>query len=105
MTLGKWLVSVVWFAAWCGAFWYAVVAIDNAWGMVILGGLAVSGFRLLVNTVDLLCGRWIRRGPAALPAVTSATPLMVRSILLEEMVIGDIDAREQALGGDQYRPV
>jgi len=47
---------------WTLAFLYAVYHIHNAWGMVILGGLHVEAFCFLVNTVDLLCGRWIRRG-------------------------------------------
>ena len=62
MTLRRWLRSLVWMTLWTLAFIYAVYRIHNAWGMVILGGMYVEGFCFLVNTIDLLVGRWIRRG-------------------------------------------
>lgn len=81
MTFQRWCMSVARFGVTVGALWYAVSHIHNAWGLVILATVYVQGFLLLVNTVDLLFGRWIRRrAPQPIPGGTR-----VRRVILEEV--------------------
>lgn len=79
MTLTRWLGTLLMFGLACLALRYAVLHIRHAGGLLILGWCFVSGFWLLVNTVDLLFGQWLRRGTRAVvmlpPAVTYSLTL------------------------------
>jgi hypothetical protein len=91
MTRQRWGATLLTFACWYGLFRVAGPHIHNAWGMVLLLGGYVLGGLLLVNTVDLCFGRWLRRGghERALGRYDVQAPaprLMVRRIILEEIV-------------------
>lgn len=79
MTGQRWRRSLYAFLLWYGAFWYATHHIHNAWGLFILAGLYISGFWLVVQTVDLLCGRWLRQGARPAPGTR------VRRVIVEEV--------------------
>lgn len=83
MTGRRWLGSALWFVLWCAAFQYARAYIHNGWGLLIWAMMALAGFWLLVNTMDLLVGRWIRRSPQ--PRVPAQQPVVIRRIILEEI--------------------
>jgi hypothetical protein len=75
MTCREWRSSLYGFLLWSGALWYALRYVHNAWGLVILAGFSLAAFWLLVQTVDLLFGRWIRQAPGR----------RVRRIIVEEV--------------------
>lgn len=77
MTLMGCGLSVLWFL-------YCIEAVRSAWGLVSMGLLLVMSFRVLVDTVDLCCGQWLR-GQGQAPA--AAVPLRVRRIILEEVTV------------------
>jgi hypothetical protein len=84
MTYKRWLGTVLACALCHAAFWYAVYAIDNAWGLVILLANVVAGWLLLVNTVDVVWGHRLRRGQPLLPGTQGPLPIMTRTILVQE---------------------
>jgi hypothetical protein len=93
MTRQRWGATLLTFVCWYVLFLVAGPHIHNAWGMVLLMGGYVTGGLLLLNTVDLCCGRWLRRGgqQRALGRYDVHTPapaprVMVRRIILEEIV-------------------
>lgn len=87
MTIRRWFYSLIRFAAALGLLWYAVHAIHSGWGLAILAMVYLMGFLWLVDTVDLLFGRWIRRGPVT-PIVLSQAPppQRIRRVIIEEIV-------------------
>jgi hypothetical protein len=80
MTGKRWLGTLLLFGCACLSLRYAVLHVRHAGGLLILGWCFVSGFWLLVNTVDWFCGRWLRRGrPVPVmppPVVTYALTLV-----------------------------
>ena len=92
MTWYRWSMSTVCFLLALGTFWYAVHQIHGSLGMVVLLAVYVVGFAWLVNTIDLLCGRWLRRGPrggllrtAPSRRGEAAPPGRIRRIIIEEI--------------------
>jgi hypothetical protein len=81
MTWKRWLGTVCMFVLACGALRYAVHHVRHAGGLLILGWCFVSGFLVLVNTVDLLFGRWLRRRtsfPVVQPPVVTYSLTLVQ---------------------------
>jgi hypothetical protein len=62
MTWQRWLASTVCVVLALGTFWYGVYHIKGTWGMALVLGVFIAAAAWLVNTVDLLFGRWIRQG-------------------------------------------
>lgn len=89
MTLKRWFKTVLACLLCQATFWYAVYHVDNAWGMVILACNVVAGFLLLVNTTDLLFGRWLRRGTALAVPANVALPIITRTLILQETRYAD----------------
>jgi cell division protein FtsW (lipid II flippase) len=96
MTFRGWFHSLLAFLVVLWVFHYALHRLHNAWGLVILGLVYVMGFGVVVNTLDLFCGRWIRLGarrdmaptrPGSLSA--PAQPVIIRRIILEEIEVED----------------
>jgi hypothetical protein len=92
MTVHHWFASLLWFLLWYGIFSSAIRHVHSAWGWSIWAMLLLSGFTLLVNTVDVLFGRWIRRGPRGsvapyqpLPPPARQQSVIIRRVILEEI--------------------
>jgi hypothetical protein len=81
MTLRRWFWSVLHCAGWGIAFVYAVYHIQSGVGLLIYAGLLLSAFLLLVNTVDLVFGRWLRRGPQ---------PQVIVPIVIDKMLVANL---------------
>jgi hypothetical protein len=67
MTRQRWYGSVIHLVLAYGSYCYAVAHIRSALGLLILGWLWLAGFLLVVDTLDFLFGRWLRRGVRAAP--------------------------------------
>lgn len=81
MTVKRWFGTLLMFVLACVSLRYAVLHVRHAGGLLLLAWCFGSGFWLLVNTVDLLCGRWIRRGTSprvALPPVVIGSLTLVQ---------------------------
>lgn len=93
MTRQRWGWSVLHCAGWAAAFWYAVYHVQSGAGLLIYLGLLVSAFLLIVNTVDLLFGRWLRRG---------AQPVVLNQVVIDKMLIAHLSETERVQ--DEWLP-
>jgi hypothetical protein len=59
--------------------------VTSAWALPMVLWWGWESWWLFVDTLDLLFGRWLRRGPRAV----SVPPVRVRRIIIEEVVVGD----------------
>jgi hypothetical protein len=84
MTGKRWCGTLLMFVLACLSLRYAVLHVRHAGGLLILGWWFVSGFWLLVNTVDMLCGRWLRRST---PSPVMPPPVVIGSLTLVQVQV------------------
>lgn len=86
MTVKRWSLTLLGCGLSLAWFVYCLWYVRSAWGLVSMGVLLVMAFQVLLDTVDLCCGRWLRGGVSR-PAGPQI--VRVRRVIFEEYAIGE----------------